>query len=345
MPKLQRKKKKLSEKEALAARKAAMAYLNDNGLDMGGPPDTSTPLGQPKEDPNGFVDALTAYRKRKRREALAAAGVDVTVTAQRKGSETPASDAGGAGGAGTAPTALASKIGSLLSSIQTKLAGTIGGGACAGAAGGKTDSGTAATTATTATRSLPEGWEEIEDPESGDAYWWNTTTGAVTWICPGTHEDGTLPEPQRDYLIRLGVLRTGLATTDLPYGWELAVDADTGEEYYWNTTSDAVQWDKPTTSAARTARAPAASDAEGGAASKHKKAGAPSAPTIMLAKPGHTKVKFGLRAKPSKVKEASLFKLARKGKLRKPTGGGLRKAGSLARPMKKIRLNKMFSGE
>ena len=95
-------KKKASEAEALAARQAAIAYLQENDAGCNDVDATKTLSSQRPEHVTGFSDALTALRKRRRREAKEASGA-------APGANAPAAPPA---------EALASQIGSLLSKIK-----------------------------------------------------------------------------------------------------------------------------------------------------------------------------------------------------------------------------------
>lgn len=77
---------------------------------------------------------------------------------------------------------------------------------------------------------LPEGWTKVPDEDSGDAYYYNETTGETSWTKPGAEEaaaeDG---DP-----------------TDVPEGWTATKDEDSGAYYYTNDETGETTWDKPT---------------------------------------------------------------------------------------------------
>ena len=76
-----------------------------------------------------------------------------------------------------------------------------------------------ASVAESSSTSLPEGWAELLDPDSGETYFYHASSGEVTWERPGT----------------------------LPAGWSTVVDPDSGATYYYQEHSGETSWEMPGT--------------------------------------------------------------------------------------------------
>ena len=61
-------------------------------------------------------------------------------------------------------------------------------------------------------------WEEVEDPDTGEVYYWNKITGLTQWERPRA-DSNPPPLPPKPKL--------------LP-GWEAIKDEDSGDVYYWH---------------------------------------------------------------------------------------------------------------
>jgi hypothetical protein len=77
-------------------------------------------------------------------------------------------------------------------------------------------------------------WRSLSDPESGEVYFWCTTTGEVTWDRP----DAGLDEDVYPCILSAG--------TD---EWEVHVDRQTGFQYFVSLTTGTCTWKRPLASA------------------------------------------------------------------------------------------------
>lgn len=120
-------------------------------------------------------------------------------------------------------------------------------------------------------KSLPNGWEEARDPDSGEAYYYNALTGSTSWerpvdeatgseqlvddlrkeesgesIAKGTEEDGKSYDSSS---INESDSDGGQSETEpLPIGWEEVFDKDSGRVYYYNAEENTSSWTLPTRS-------------------------------------------------------------------------------------------------
>ena len=67
---------------------------------------------------------------------------------------------------------------------------------------------------------LADGWAEVLDTESGEAYYYNASTGETTWDRP-------------------------VAAQPLPDGWTQETDPETGAIFFYNAASGATTWERP----------------------------------------------------------------------------------------------------
>merc|ERR1712072_1351688 len=79
-----------------------------------------------------------------------------------------------------------------------------------------------------AAKSLPAGWEQVIDPSSGTAYYFNSSTGETTWTPPASSKE----------------------SQSLPAGWEKSIDPSSGKTYYFKRSTGETSWTTPTESGA-----------------------------------------------------------------------------------------------
>mmetsp|Transcript_8712 Transcript_8712/g.16665 ORF Transcript_8712/g.16665 Transcript_8712/m.16665 type:complete len:706 (-) Transcript_8712:344-2461(-) len=88
---------------------------------------------------------------------------------------------------------------------------------------------------------LPPGWLAVLDPDSGDHYYVNESTGETTWDRPpGEHRASS-----RSFGASQPSIHTSDDDADLPPGWLSVDDPDTGDTYYVNKETGESTWDKP----------------------------------------------------------------------------------------------------
>jgi len=104
---------------------------------------------------------------------------------------------------------------------------------------GHTTAPTVVTPGSSRSGSMAEGWSEAFDKESGDIYYYNTN-GETTW-----------EKPMRDALWSSAPPSTerhspaSSRSDSVPEGWKSALDAETGDKYYYNRDLGVTTWDKP----------------------------------------------------------------------------------------------------
>lgn len=118
---------------------------------------------------------------------------------------------------------------------------------------------------------LPAGWTEHQDPNTGNNFYSNTTTGQTTWERPkaalpdgwAEHVD---PQTGRTFFYKAATGETSwerpgapAAVADaLPEGWTEHKDEGSGRTFYYKAATGETSWEKPGASAAAASASPVA---------------------------------------------------------------------------------------
>ena len=94
---------------------------------------------------------------------------------------------------------------------------------------------------------LPMGWEFAKDSISGKNYYFNRTTGELTWEVPPSSSTRS-----NNVNNCIGTTAMSCNNNDTTMGrqccWNVTKDPSTGKEYYYNIETGETSWEKPTTS-------------------------------------------------------------------------------------------------
>jgi len=97
---------------------------------------------------------------------------------------------------------------------------------------------------------LPPGWLAVLDPDSGDHYYVNESTGETTWDHPGTPAGQNKTPSVFDASMASSYFTLGDDDDDdddgsLPHGWLAVDDPTSGDTYYVNEATGETTWDRP----------------------------------------------------------------------------------------------------
>jgi len=84
-------------------------------------------------------------------------------------------------------------------------------------------------------------WHMAKDPESGDSYFFNETTGAVSWEHPNESAEKSSGAAALERERRM--LTNNAAATKKT--WEKVTDKESGAPYWWNPETDETRWENP----------------------------------------------------------------------------------------------------
>jgi hypothetical protein len=105
---------------------------------------------------------------------------------------------------------------------------------------------------------LPDGWKEVEDPSTGEIYFYNAESGETSWERPAVEkvEDPTngdveiLPDNVDQTESSVDGIDEGegdnfKGADDLPDGWKEVEDSSSGQIYFYHAESGETSWDRP----------------------------------------------------------------------------------------------------
>jgi len=97
-----------------------------------------------------------------------------------------------------------------------------------GTRSGNTSTALSATETLAAPEPPTSTWQLVEDPDSGESYYWNEETNETSWELPVQAADDETP-----------------AQESPTSTWQLVEDPDSGESYYWNKETNETSWELP----------------------------------------------------------------------------------------------------
>ena len=128
---------------------------------------------------------------------------------------------------------------------------------------------------------LPQGWEKLIDPDSGEAFYFNEATGETSWESPATattDQDQSKSQPVQQ-----------LDRTQLPPDWTMVTDPASGDKYYYNEETGETSWEAPVLPAQVDSAVEIQAEAKGTKCFKTEKKS--------IGRPAHALAVFGFRGR------------------------------------------------
>ena len=92
---------------------------------------------------------------------------------------------------------------------------------------------------------LPPGWVEAMDPNTGKTYYCNPQTGDTKWERPSLSVTNTIPQAGPTETSMRGRVFLQQQQKQLPPGWVEAKDPSSGNVYYCNPQTRETRWERP----------------------------------------------------------------------------------------------------
>ncbi|CAJ1954685.1 unnamed protein product [Cylindrotheca closterium] len=98
---------------------------------------------------------------------------------------------------------------------------------------------------------LPDGWEEVVDPNSGDVYYFNSGSNETSWERPGAEpaneKSGEVEVVASEEMKSSApaVEEAAEETAGLATEWEEVIDPNSGDIYYFNSVTNETSWERP----------------------------------------------------------------------------------------------------